>query len=201
MFRATECEKWSLSTTLSDLSFTWSTNSSTTVSTGGSTASSRCLKSVQRPRCWPQKVLRLLRVAASRPSSRTEQRTCQRWARPVLSRTARRVRPKWGQTSSSTAKHTQRGGSSAGVLPFKRGESFLTPWFVCLQCVAPGPWCVGPACASGVWSCRLGLALWPRRPGPSPSCGLVPGPLVGAGRLALSSVVFQALFFLLFRKR
>ena len=87
----------------------------------------------------------------------------------MFSRTARRVRPKWGQTSGSTAKHTQRGGSSACVLPFKRGESFLAPWFVCLRCVAPGPWCVGPACASGVWSCRLvllaGLALWPRRPG------------------------------------
>ena len=92
----------------------------------------------------------------------------------MFSRRARRVRPKWGQTSGSTAKHTQRGGSSACV------ESFLAPWFVCLRCVVPGPWCVGPACASGFWSCRLvllaGLALWLRRPGLSPSGGLLVWP-------------------------
>ena len=90
------------------------------------------------------------------------------------------------------------------MLPFKRGESFLAPWFVCLLCVLPGPWCVGPACAFGFWSCRLvllaGLALRLRRPGLSPSGGLLPGPLVGSGRLALSSGVFLALFFLLFER-
>ena len=117
----------------------------------------------------------------------------------MFSGRARRVRPKWRQTSASTAKHTQRGGSSACVLPFKRGESFLAPWFV--RCVVPGPWCVGPACASVLSSGSVGgPCTLPRRPGPSPSGGLLPGPLVGSGRLALSSGVFLALFFLLFER-
>ena len=110
-----------------------------------------------------------------------------------------------GDKQAAVPQSTHRGAEVPLVCcPLNAVESFLAPWFVCLRCVVPGPWCVGPACASGVWSYRLvllaGLALWPRRPGPSPSGGLLPGPLVGSGRLALSSGVFLALFFFLFER-
>ena len=103
------------------------------------------------------------------------------FVRPLLSRLSGRTRyvffleravrhcASGGTTSGSTATRTQRGGSSSCVLLFKRGESFLAPWFVCLRCVGACSllcWACGRlwrlvlSSGSVGGSCRLAALLW-----------------------------------------